>query len=98
MSTRERRKTELRQRLLFLYTFDADPSTGVCAWAELDGTGRTEHETGDDPEPPYPSVLAALRDGWRVIQVPVYIPPYPGTEHDTGMLRFEFVLEKLEQV
>jgi hypothetical protein len=40
-------------------------------------------------------VLAAMRDGWRVIQLPALSPAAPGTEHATAFLKYEFVLEKL---
>jgi hypothetical protein len=43
-------------------------------------------------------VLAAMRDGWRVIQFPSLRPPAPGAEHDTAFLPYEFVLEKLVEV
>ena len=52
---------------------------------------------GDGDKPPYPSVLAAMRDGWRVIQMPPCAPAVPGAEHDTAFLQYEFVLEKLVQ-
>ena len=51
---------------------------------------------GDADEPPYASVLAAMRDGWRVIQLPAAAGrPRRGAEHDTAFLKYEFVLEKL---
>jgi hypothetical protein len=50
---------------------------------------------GDADKPPYASVLAAMRDGWRVLQLPQLQPAAPGAEHDTSFLKYEFVLEKL---
>jgi hypothetical protein len=50
---------------------------------------------GDEDEPPYSSVLAAMRDGWRVIQLPQLREAAPGAEHETAFLPYEFVLEKL---
>jgi hypothetical protein len=50
---------------------------------------------GDAAKPPYESVLAAMRDGWRVIQLPGLRAPARGAEHDTAFLEYEFVLEKL---
>ena len=42
------------------------------------------------------AVVAAMRDGWRVIQFPQQFPAYPGTEYTTSFLKFEYILEKLE--
>jgi hypothetical protein len=50
---------------------------------------------GDSDKPPYDSVLAAMKDGWRVVHFPQLIPAAPGQEHQTSFPRFEYVLEKL---
>jgi hypothetical protein len=67
------------------------------AWATYDGA-KSENElqmqSGDEEKPPYRSVLAAMRDGWFVIQIPV-LPYYMrGQEHETGHLPYEYVLER----
>jgi hypothetical protein len=85
----------LKQQLLVLYATSSSPDSPVGAWSIFDGTGRERHMAGDGDEPPYPSVLAAMRDGWRVIQLPQLRPAAPGAEHDTAFLQYEFVLEKL---
>ena len=87
-----------RQQLLLLYTSSSSPDSPVGAWSLFDGTGRAATMAGDAEAPPYPSVLAAMRDGWRVIQVPQLQPALPGAEHDTAFLKYEFVLEKLVEV
>ena len=66
--------------------------------AIFDGTGRQTHMAGDGDKPPYASVLAAMRDGWRVISLPRLEAAPPGGEHDTAFLKYEFVLEKLVEV
>ena len=88
---------ELRQKLLILYSHTPDLNSGIGAWSLYDGTGKERHTTGDADSPPYPSVLAAMRDGWRVLQLPQQFPAYPGMELSTAYLRFEYVLEKLEE-
>lgn len=87
-----------RQQLLVLYAATSSLDSPVGAWSFFDGTGRTATMAGDGVTPPYPSVLAAMRDGWRVIQLPALQPAAPGAEHDTAFLRYEFVLEKLVDV
>lgn len=88
----------LRQKLLFLYANTPSLESGIGAWAIYDGTGREHHTTGDMDQPPYKSVLEAMRDGWRVIQVPQQFPAFLGMELTTSFLKFEYVLERLEEV
>ncbi|HLJ54703.1 MAG TPA: hypothetical protein VKT77_06650 [Chthonomonadaceae bacterium] len=88
----------LRQKILILYAATPDLRSGIGAWAFYDGTGKERHTTGDSDTPPYGSVLAAMRDGWRVIQFPQQFPAYPGMELSTSYLRFEHILEKIEEV
>jgi hypothetical protein len=88
----------VRQQLLFLCLANPNPTSTVVAWSFFDGTGRATTMAGDADQPPYDSVLAAMKDGWRVMQVPAVIAAAPGREHETGPLRFEFVLEKLVDV
>ncbi len=88
----------MRQQLLFLWLANPNPTAAVVAWSLFDGAGRATGMAGDSDQPPYDSVLAAMRDGWRVIQVPPVVAAAPGREHETGPLRFEFVLEKLVEV
>jgi hypothetical protein len=85
----------VRQQLLFLCVANPSPTSPVVAWSLFDGTERATTMAGDLDTPPYDSVLAAMKDGWRVIQVPQLIAAFPGQEHQTGFLRFEYVLEKL---
>ncbi len=88
----------LRQQLLVLYATTSSPDSPVGAWSVFDGTGRQAHQAGDAGAPPYASVLAAMQDGWRVLQLPQLQAAAPGAEHDTAFLKYEFVLEKLVEV
>ena len=88
----------LRQQLLLLYAATSSPESPVGAWSMFDGTGRQPHMAGDAAEPPYASVVAAMGDGWRVIQMSTLEPARAGAEHDTSFLKYEFVLEKLVEV
>ena len=90
--------SELRQKILILYSGTPDLRSAIGAWAIYDGTGKEHHTTGDSETPPYGSVLAAMRDGWRVIQFPQQFPAYPGMELSTSYLRFEYILEKMEEI
>jgi hypothetical protein len=87
----------LGQQLLILYLANSDLGSPVQAWSFYDGAGSGTGMSGDSDKPPYPSALAAMQDGWRVIQLPVIPARAPGSEHLTAQLRFEVVLEKLVQ-
>jgi len=84
-----------KQKLLILYAANSSLDSPVGAWSLFDGTGREKHMAGDADKPPYSSVVAAMRDGWRVIQLPQLRPPARGAEHETAFLEYEVVLEKL---
>ncbi|MDE0298169.1 MAG: hypothetical protein OXN17_06020 [Candidatus Poribacteria bacterium] len=88
----------MRQKILVLYLRTPNLDSAVVAWSIYDGTGKQPHTTGDSDNPPYGSVLDAMKDGWRVIQFPQQFPAYPGMEYQTSYLRFEYILEKLEQI
>jgi hypothetical protein len=88
----------VRQQVLVLYLSTSALDGGVVGWSTYDGTGRTTPTTGDSDEPPYETGVAALQDGWRLIQCAPLIPPYPGHEYDVSFLKHEFVFEKLVTV
>jgi len=85
----------LRQQVLILYLADSALDSAVLAWSRYDGTGAREHMAGDESEPPYPTGLAALRDGWRLIQMSQLEPHAPGSELTTSYLKYEFLFEQL---
>jgi hypothetical protein len=87
----------LRQQILILHLASPDLAARTIAWALYDGAAPADGrqmQSGDSDEPPYSSVLDAMRDGWFVLQV----PPLPvfarGREHETGHLPYEYVLER----
>jgi hypothetical protein len=84
-----------RQQILVLWLGNGDLASAVCAWAVYDGASSDQHGSGDRDQPPYPSALAALRAGWRLIQFPTLLTPPPGAEHTTGALKHQCVLERM---
>lgn len=90
--------SKVRQQVMILYLADSALDSNVKGWTMYDGTGKTHHTTGDSDTPPYETGLAALLDGWRVIQFPQLIPPYPNMEYTTSFQSYEFIFEKLEEV
>lgn len=87
-----------RQRILVLYLRSSALDSGVVAWAEYDGSGKKTHMAGDSQKPPYASGLAALRDGWRLIQASPLVAHGVGEEFRTGYLKYEFFFEQLVDV
>ena len=65
----------------------------VLGWTLFDGTAGAGPQLDDDP--PYPTGVHALQDGWRMIQISPLLPPYPGHERDVSFLKHEFVFERL---
>lgn len=87
-----------RQRVLVLYLGSSALDSKVVAWALYDGTGRRTHMAGDSDEPPYPTGVAALRDGWRLIQASPLVDHGVGDEFRTGYLKYEFFFEQMVEV
>jgi hypothetical protein len=86
-----------KQKLLYLYLANSRPDSNTIGWSIYDGTGKEEAPTEVDAPPPYDSAFDAMKDGWRVIQIPVLTPHLPGQEYQTDYLRFEYILEKMEE-
>jgi hypothetical protein len=87
-----------RQQLLILCAASPDLESDVVAWSFYDSVGDRTSISGDADVPPYGSVLAAMRDGWRVLQLPATIRAAPGTEYETSFLKWEYVLERIVEV
>ncbi|MEO2003975.1 MAG: hypothetical protein ABGY41_07725 [Candidatus Poribacteria bacterium] len=82
-----------RQSVLYLYSKSTNMRSGIASWALFDPTAPHEPKLPED-EPPYASVVAAMADGWRVVQFPTPTL-YEYTELDNRYLGYEFVLERL---
>lgn len=87
-----------RQQVLVLYLANSSLDSRVTAWAIYDGTGCESTETGDHPEPPFPTGLAAMEAGWRVLAMSPLRPAVPGMEYSTSFQKFEVILERLVEV
>jgi len=85
----------LRQQLLVLYLGTSALDSDVIGWSRYDGTGRSRPTMGDSDEPPYATGLAALLDGWRLIQMSQLLTHERGHEYDTAYLPYEFIFERL---
>ncbi len=85
----------LRQQVLVLYLATSSLDSDTLGWSLFDGAGAAAAEAGDEDAPPYATGLAALRDGWRLIQASPLLAPSAGGEYATSFLKFEFFFERL---
>ncbi len=89
--------SKLRQQILILHLADSSLESTTVAWALYDGAKAKDElqmNTGDAKLPPYESVLAAMRDGWNVLQLPAMPIYHLGSEQELGYLPYEYVLER----
>ena len=82
-----------RQQVLMLWLASSAMDGAVLGWAFHDGTAGAGPQL--EGEHPYATGVAALQDGWRLLQMSPLLPAYPGHERDTSFLKHEFVFERL---
>jgi hypothetical protein len=84
---------ESRQLVLYLNSKSSNMRSPVASWMLYDAT-QPQEPTLPSQQPPYESVLAAVADGWRIVQFPdIKRYTYQGVNND--YLGFEFILEKM---
>ena len=83
----------VRQQILYLWLSEGALDLPVVAWAFHDGTSGKGPGI-PDAEPPYATGVAALEDGWLLLQSPAPPPVEPGREHQPSYLQHEFIFER----
>jgi hypothetical protein len=89
-------ETITREQVLILHLANKSLDSQTVAWALYDGAapeGELPSRPGDECEAPYRSVVAALRAGWKLLQMSQSLI-VPGREHGSSVLPFEFVLTR----
>ena len=82
-----------RQQVLYLWLAEGALDTVTIGWAFHDGSAG--EGTGlPEGEPPYANGVAALEDGWYLLQSPAPYVLSPGAEHGTSYLPNEFVFTR----
>ncbi len=82
-----------RQQVLYLWMQGSALDSPVIGWAFHDGTGGARPGV-PDVDPPYPTGVAALVDGWMLLQSSQLTPLGAGQEHVNSYLEHEFVFER----
>lgn len=86
-----------RQHVLILWSATPDLTSPVCAWSRYEPRPGFAPAIGIEDAPPYASVLAALSDGWQLLQIAPAVPQGPGLETDTAFLKHECVLTRCQE-
>ena len=86
-----------RQQVLYLWLAEGALDTATIAWAFHDGS-RGRGPSLPEGEPPYETGVAALEDGWFLLQSPAPYSLEPGREHGVSYLPNEFVFERRIEV
>jgi hypothetical protein len=86
------------QDILYLFHTDASLESQVIGWSRFFASVPGPIEIVDEEEPPYTSVLNAMRDGWQVLQVPELKEPPKGQEYEVGYLSYQTVLQRMTDV
>ena len=86
-----------RQQILYLWLGEGALDTNTVGWAFYDGT-KGEGPALPEHQPPYATGLAALEDGWCLLQSPAPYSLQPGDEHVTAYLPNEFVFERRVEI
>lgn len=85
--------TGQRQQVLVLWLANSAVDGPVLGWAFHDGTNGAGPQPSGDP--PYVTGVAALRDGWRLIQMSALSPAHAGQEREVSFLKHEFLFERM---
>ena len=87
-----------RQQVLYLWLANSALDAPTVGWAFHDGT---EHpKTGEsalklpDSEPPYDNGVAALQDGWMLLQSSQLVAQADPSATGNDYLQYEFVFER----
>ncbi len=82
-----------KQIILYLYSKSTNLRSPLGAGALYDPTAPDEPMLPSQ-DPPYASVLDAVRDGWKIVQFP-RPELYSFSDVENAYLNFEFILEKI---
>jgi hypothetical protein len=82
-----------RQQVLILWLASPALDARVLGWSFYDGSSGRGPQP--DSDPPFPTGLAALEAGWRLLQMSPLWPAPSDQERETSFLKHEFVFERI---
>ena len=82
-----------RQQVLCLWLANSDLASPGIAWSRYDGASPPAPRLTED-QPPYADAVAAMRDGWRVLQMTLPTSRCGGDPYDTDYLPHGIILER----
>ncbi len=87
------------QDILVLFQTTPALNANVVAWARYDASQRASiPDLPDESEPPYPNAMAAMRDGWQVIQMSELKHRSTEDGYELGPLPYQTVLSKFNEL
>jgi hypothetical protein len=87
------------QDILVLFQTTPSLDANVVAWARYDASqGTGIRDLVDENEPPYKNAMAAMRDGWQVIQMSELKHRLPRDGYELGPLPYQTVLSKFNEM
>jgi len=87
----------MRQQLLYLWLAESALDAEAVAWSLYDGAkgkGLALPSAKGPEAPPYSTGLAALEDGWCLLQAPQAGAPVGPDGARLGELQFQFIFER----
>ncbi len=86
------------QDILVLYQTTPALDAKPAAWAYYEASRGPVRDLVEESEPPYPTAMAAMRDGWQVIQLPELKHRSPTDGYELGPLPYQIVLSKFNEL
>ena len=89
----------LVQDILVLFQTSPGLDSAAIGWSRYEASKGTRIiDLVDELEPPYENAMAAMRDGWQVVQMSVLKPRSPDDAYEDGPLPCQTVLAKYREI
>ena len=87
------------QDILVFYQTSPGLDVGPVAWARYDASkGTGIKDLVEDDRPPYKNAMAAMRDGWQVIQMSEYKQRSAEDGYELGPIQYQTVMSRFSEL
>lgn len=86
------------QDILVFYQTTPALDSSPAAWAYYEASKGPVRDLVEESEPPYKNAMAAMRDGWQVIQMSEYKQRSLEDGYELGPLPYQTVLQKFNEL